>query len=563
MHLNELLEKHRNNHLLFRHKSQISRKRVRSDVWNNFQTIYDISTNREIYVKNFVYCVKCRCFQKYNGVTTSKLLSHQCGDTTNNRQITQFVKKPTNTKINFSSSDIKQIRDAATKFIVNDMRPFYAVQGCGLLTLLNAAMDLVRRYPQISQKNLAAIMPTRNTMVKHIGAEAQTMCKKIQNEFSKALEYPGCFAATADLWKDSYKSITYLGLVAHLCTIEESKIIRKSIVFHASEVTEIVKSNRALYQHKVTVFDNYNLKECQVNKKVKWVTDRGDNVKIAFSKNGSIRFDCFAHVVNNIVEHICKTDKAKKIISSASSLVTYMKRSGLNSKLDKTLVSYSETRWNTVYYTLKSISESYENVLNLLNAKEAALREFIYAKKITCMEISVLNEMIEFLKLFTVITIDIEGEEKPTMYKVWPYLCKIKNYLQDSSDDSQLIAEMKSGGRKYIEAQENKFKLHIQQKVICFLHPLLKSLSFASLSEVIEVQSRAEEMIKEEFQASNTFPNPQINEETTRRKSQKFDSILNEFVQESLGANESPSNYSNEFQNYLSFNMKVRSSLSY
>lgn len=145
------------------------------------------------------------------------------------------------------------------------------------------------------------------------------MEKKIADEFSRTLKYPGCFGATADLWKDSYKAHTYISLVAHICAVESDKIIRKCIVFHADSLEEIVKSNEAIYNCVVSVFEKYNVPESVLNKKVKWVTDRGDNVKIALSRNDSTRFNCLAHIGNNIVGYMCENaSKAKRIISNAT-----------------------------------------------------------------------------------------------------------------------------------------------------------------------------------------------------------------------------------------------------
>lgn len=233
----------------------------------------------------------------------------------------------------------------------------------------------------------------------------------MKQEFKNALKYPGCFAATADIWKDPYRCNSYLGMTAHICTVENGAIARKSFVFHIGVLNDTVKSNQVIYQEKVSVFQQFDIPESVVNKNVKWCTDRGGNVQIAFETGDSIRIDCLAHIINNFVSEICeKSEQARRIIGYASSLVTYMKKSGLNCKLKKTLKSFVEVRWNTAFYTIDSIIENYDDISKLLEAKEAALNEHTYVRKLTCMDMNLLKEMNDFPKVFTTITIDIQGK---------------------------------------------------------------------------------------------------------------------------------------------------------
>ncbi len=47
-------------------------------------------------------------------------------------------------------------------------------------------------------------------------------------------------------------------------------------------------------------------------------------------------------------------------------LVRYFKKSGLNSKLEITLKSDIITRWNSIYFMLKSIFDNYEQIEMIL-----------------------------------------------------------------------------------------------------------------------------------------------------------------------------------------------------
>lgn len=68
---------------------------------------------------------------------------------------------------------------------------------------------------------------------------------------------------------------------------------------------------------------------------------RGPNVK--FENDELInRINCYCHLLNNIVEHMCAIEMVKSIIDKASSLVSYIRITGAD--LKPQLQKYTETR---------------------------------------------------------------------------------------------------------------------------------------------------------------------------------------------------------------------------
>lgn len=61
--------------LTFRKKETQSRRKIRSVAWTKFHQIFDETNGSSVLVKNWVKCIKCESFVKYNGETTSKLLA--------------------------------------------------------------------------------------------------------------------------------------------------------------------------------------------------------------------------------------------------------------------------------------------------------------------------------------------------------------------------------------------------------------------------------------------------------------------------------------------------------
>lgn len=101
-----------------------------------------------------------------------------------------------------------------------------------------------------------------------------------------------------------------------------------------------------------------------------FVSDRGSNIKKALEPYNSIH--CFAHMVNNLVNYMLKD--IDTVVAAVKSLVKYFKVSGLNSVLEETLKSYVKTRWNSVYYMIKSVISNWEQINEILRNKGGLMR---------------------------------------------------------------------------------------------------------------------------------------------------------------------------------------------
>lgn len=101
-----------------------------------------------------------------------------------------------------------------------------------------------------------------------------------------------------------------------------------------------------------------------------FVSDRGSNIRKALEPYNAIH--CFAHMVNNLVVHMLKEMGVS--IAGVKALVKYFKVSGLNSILDETLKSFVQTRWNSVYYMMKSVIANWEQINDILREKGGVMR---------------------------------------------------------------------------------------------------------------------------------------------------------------------------------------------
>jgi len=93
------------------------------------------------------------------------------------------------------------------------------------------------------------------------------------------------------------------------------------------------------------------------------------NIKKALEQN--TRVNCAAHMLSNILKATfdnkfisgedgrSETVPIFKLIQAAKALVGYMKRTGDNNKISKTLIQELEIRWNTSLLMLMSIEEQF------------------------------------------------------------------------------------------------------------------------------------------------------------------------------------------------------------
>lgn len=126
-------------------------KRISSDVWNTFVMLVNVDTNDII--NGWVQCVKCNRYIPYNGSTTTRLRSHRC-DKPQRNLISSYVSSPSSpsslkNRIQFSKYDKDIIREAAVKFVAKDIRPFYAIEGEGLIDLCTSMVMIGQNYPNI------------------------------------------------------------------------------------------------------------------------------------------------------------------------------------------------------------------------------------------------------------------------------------------------------------------------------------------------------------------------------------------------------------------------------
>lgn len=153
---NQIDQKHSKGELLSRQKSTGN---ARSLVWNQFHEVIDKNTG--LVVTNFVKCTICNQYYQYNGSTTSTLRRHKCHKSKQQRIDTFFPGTTGNRKL--SSSDKAIVLDAATKFVVKDLRPLQAVEGEGMVDLIITMVQMGAKNPWLTNEDIRDTGSQNNT----------------------------------------------------------------------------------------------------------------------------------------------------------------------------------------------------------------------------------------------------------------------------------------------------------------------------------------------------------------------------------------------------------------
>lgn len=537
-----LLEMDSNGSLAFKPKSEVHAGRCSSTVWDRFHIIVNTADNEII--QNFVKCINCGEFIEYNGSTTSNLRNHKC------RHMKSIRHEQSNARRQFDRKDIDAIRDATVKFVAFDIRPFFAIQGEGLLDLLITMAEVGSRYQNMSREDIRQLIPSRRTVKRHTEIKANQMKDLIKKRFREALACPGGLSCTIDMWSEKHTHTSYLGMTAHLSLQENGKIKRHMYLFNVNAIKAERMTGSVIYTEVKRIFDEFGINEEEIEQKITFVSDRGGNIRSALSK--SVRLNCYAHLMNNIVHAMCEVSTMRQIVIDSAALVRFVNTSTIrnNETLRKTLKQHCETRWNSVQIMLDSIYSNYDEIYNALSEKEKAPTCTAHlTQKITCLKKDELNALVNFLSPFTKMTKNIEGDKCATIHKVWPIYQKIESYLQPKESDMPIIAEMRCEGLRYFILNQSDFEPTMTHKVAVFLHPVLKSMSFAPVSTAIDVQTFVQDSMNCHDQNNNDSVD--LNGTTQSNNDDIFDEFLSEIGTQAVATR------SNELQRYIDFKIDM------
>ena len=171
---------------------------------------------------------------------------------------------------------------------------------------------------------------------------------------NNAVKENGIIGMTLNMWSD-IKQRHYLGITVHL--ISKGKLISATLSVH--EFPHQVKSGNNIISSIRQICESLGIPQHVLCNQLYFVTDQGSNVRAALSTFH--RFPCACHIIATAVRNILLLDEQKEVslldnddeplkaavssvVTACNSLLSYLKRSGLDNKLASTLKQANDTR---------------------------------------------------------------------------------------------------------------------------------------------------------------------------------------------------------------------------
>lgn len=522
-----------------------------SAVWKCIQNVLDDNKN---VIHGYYFCSNCSSVVANETKSTTPFIRHveTCTLQKNQIPITQYAK----TTVQQSTAKVsmqyrENLKNGMSEFVCHDLRPFAAVEGKGFVAAMCASFELGQANPNLSRSDFRdKILPGRTTIQKEIETKVDLAQQKVKAKLQKAYQEFDGFACTSDMWSDDYRQKNYITVTAHVAVLNANDIAFERYVIGVQEVRETVKSKDVIEEHILSILSWYGFTESDA-KSIYFVTDRGSNFK-AMSK--FYRANCYAHMLHNIVQAMCKDTELSEIIKNARELVNYIKKAGLNYRCDLRLKSYCQTRWSTVYTMLNSILIKFDDVYKVLEERQQSNRKFSDCLQyIECLHKSTLSNIVNLLEPFKMYTDYIEADKCITIHRVWPIYSKVINHLKASSETNsqilnsrnlQLIEGIKALGRDYIRSMNKDFEPTMEQNIAIALHMRMKKLKKMPIATREATYNKINELI-----SSNMIEPRTIAKEKKRKYQTLFDSFTDSDEDETTNAVEGV--YCQELEEYL------------
>ncbi|CAF4082991.1 unnamed protein product [Rotaria sp. Silwood2] len=234
------------------------------------------------------------------------------------------------------------------------------------------------------------------------------------------------------------------------------------------------------------------------------VCDNENKMKSSF-KDLCTRVGCSIHYLNKQLQHCFTTDVIDKMpvdcdivqqmFNSIRQIVSHMRRSHKQSKLSRKLQSYSDSRFNSAFYTM--------NVFLIVFDELAGILERTYMNDYMLIDKDLFASVCLFLKPFEEVIEQFSCDTKPTIYKVLALRQYLLNHCKIDPDDHDGIQQIKIFLAKRIQDIWIFQNIHY---ITTFLHSSMKNFHVN-----LDLQEKAIELVQQEMlkrqptAPSNTF----------------------------------------------------------
>ena len=450
----------------------------KSDVWKQMDIITTVTDEQA--AVGYAQCRQCKHLFKYDSKLTgtshlSRHLDKGCtGQASSAVQLSVagYVTTKANQPLPVPASAKANVTQKCVEFCCEDIRSFQTVAGLGFQKLAQELINTGATYGRVSAQTL---LPDPTTVSRNCHKKATEKRDTLVGEIKEVMSEIQV-GMTTDMWTDDYRKVSYMTITCHYVMPDfqiKSKVL-STPMFPQEDSKTGANICRELQKNLVTVlkFDP------SVMSKVVWVTDQGSNIICALRQYR--RLDCQDHVYNTVLKHALDINELSKIapavcntLQAVKKVVKYAKQSGLASQLSKTVLQMGDTRFSTVYLTLKSIQDVYGELVEKLESRGEG-------QKMTDVSPDIVNFLVSFLERFYDAQREMEGELYPTLNLVVLWHGRLKSHCQPVSTDLPYQARIRE---RHLEWIGKKIEIRPQHKLAMFLWPKYNQLRMFSDTE--------------------------------------------------------------------------------
>lgn len=441
---------------------------------------------------HYVTCSKCddNNLIKYDSSTGAKGISYHLDvhkkDTNRNQlSMESFLLKPC------KATDKEKVSIAAAKMCALDMRPFTMVEGDGMVLFVDTIIDVATTTGRVSAEQL---LPCADTVKNHITKMAINVRTLIKSLLAN-VPYINC---TSDHWMETDSNIEYMTVTIHYVNPNTLQLVNRVIgTFAVKDKT--ISSNQANF---TKVLQDYDIAD-----KIRIVvTDNASSMKNSFDNYDWI--GCSAHDLALAQKWAFNQQKPKVIpdpvksitslMDTVKSLVTLVKKSGVNATLETKLRQSVETRWDTNYDMLKSVLDNIDELEN-----EPSLRSLMDDIKR-----GVLIELCNLLKPFKDMRTALCADNRPTMHTVILSYRSLIQHIESFSSKTIGIIALKSRLKTYLQEKFHIKPLHV---IATFLYPKYRSTKVTTADKDLEEKASDKlKLLLEEIDESDNEENTKV-----------------------------------------------------
>lgn len=263
---------------------------------------------------------------------------------------------------------VKQaITEKCVDFCCRDIRPFNVVSGEGFQALAQEQINVGATHGHVSA---LSVLPHHSTISKTCLAKADEK-REAFTQLLKDVLKTGDVGMSANMWTDDYRKLSYMAITCHYAT-SDFILVGKTLTTAAFPAEDAKTGKNIRWEIVNLLVNRFGLDPLSLSRIV-WVTDKGSNIIKALEPYK--RLSGMDHLINTVLRHGLGTDALSEnapdigeTISAAKTLVRYIKQSGLAAQLSKTVLQMGDTRFSTVYLTLKSVQDIYWRRVESLSA---------------------------------------------------------------------------------------------------------------------------------------------------------------------------------------------------